>query len=93
MSRKGNDPSGPGSSAVNWMLWSTELMWVRNSSLWALLMITHFLRLEKAWLGVRRKLVSSLKYLFCYGENLIIHYGKQNEKPSYETKVSSLSSL
>ena len=31
----------PGSSAVNWMLLSTELMWVRNSSLWALLMITN----------------------------------------------------
>ena len=31
-------------------------------------------------------IVSSLKYLFCYGENLTLHYGKQNEKPTYEMK-------
>ena len=29
------------------------------------------------------QIVSSLKYLFCYGENLTLHYGKQNEKPTY----------
>ena len=40
MSRKGSDPSGPGSSVVNWMLLSTELMWVRNSSLWAFFKMT-----------------------------------------------------
>ena len=40
MSRKGRDPSGPGSSVVNWMLLSTELMWVRNFSLWALFSMT-----------------------------------------------------
>ena len=33
--------------------------------------------------GARQKLVYSLKYEFCYGENLILHYGKQNEKPTY----------
>ena len=27
----------------------------------------------------------SLKYEFCYGENLILHYGKQNEKPTHAT--------
>ena len=40
MSRKGSDPSGPGSSVVNWILLSTELMWVRNSSLWAFFKMT-----------------------------------------------------
>ena len=24
-----------------------------------------------------------LKYEFCFGENLILHYGKQNEKPTH----------
>ena len=38
------------------------------------------------WVG---KLVSSLKYLFCYGENLTLHYGKQNEKPTYTIKKCS----
>ena len=42
-----------------------------------------FSRLEKVWFGARRKLVSSLTYEFCYGENLILHYGKQNEKPTH----------
>ena len=45
-----------------------------------------FSRLEKAWFGARQKLVSSLKYEFCYGENLILHYGKQNEKPTHAIK-------
>ena len=47
-----------------------------------------FLRLEKAWLGARWKLVSSLKYLFCYGENLTLQYGKQNEKLTYENTLA-----
>ena len=45
-----------------------------------------FFRLEKAWFGARQKLVSSLNYEFCFGENLILHYGKQNEKPTHATK-------
>ena len=40
MSRKGSDPSGPGSSVVNWMLLSTEFRWVRNSSFWSFFMMT-----------------------------------------------------
>ena len=44
-----------------------------------------FFRLEKAWFDARQKLVSSLNYEFCYGENLILHYGKQNEKPTHAT--------
>ena len=32
-----------------------------------------FSDLKKAWLGARQKPVSSLKYLFCYGENLTLH--------------------
>ena len=39
--------------------------------------------LRKPGLVPRQKLVSSLKYLFRYGENLTLHYGKQNEKPTY----------
>ena len=27
-------------------------------------------RLQKAWFGTRQKLVSSLNYVFCFGENL-----------------------
>ena len=42
-----------------------------------------FFRLEKAWFGARQKLVSSLNYVFCFGENVILHYGKQNEKPTH----------
>ena len=38
-----------------------------------------FFRLEKAWVGTRWKLVSSLNYVFCFGENLNLHYVKQNE--------------
>ena len=34
VSRKGMDPSALVSSTVNWMLWSTEVMWSRNSSLY-----------------------------------------------------------
>ena len=29
-----------------------------------------FFRLEKAWVGTRQKLVSSLNYVFCFRENL-----------------------
>ena len=32
-----------------------------------------FFRLEKAWFGARKKLVSSLNYEFCYGENLTLN--------------------
>ena len=42
-----------------------------------------FFRLEKAWVGTRQKLVSSLNYVFCFGENLNLHYVKQNEKPTH----------
>ena len=42
-----------------------------------------FFRLEKAWVGTRQKLVSSLNYVFCAGENLNLHYVKQNEKPTH----------
>ena len=42
-----------------------------------------FFRLEKAWIGTRRKLVSSLNHVFCFGENLNLHYVKQNEKPTH----------
>ena len=41
-----------------------------------------FFRLEKAWFGARQKHVSSVNYEFCYGENLTLHHGKQNEKPT-----------
>ena len=43
-------------------------------------------RLEKAWVGTRQKLVSSLNYVFCFGENLNLHYVKQNEKSTLAIK-------
>ena len=52
-----------------------------------------FFRFEKAWFGARGKLVSSLKYVFCFGENLILHYGKQNEKLTYANKFSCASAV
>ena len=42
-----------------------------------------FFRLEKAWVGTRKKHVSSLNYVFCFGENLNLHYVKQNDKPTH----------
>ena len=39
-----------------------------------------FLRLEKAWLGARWKLVSKHKNWFCFREEPILHYVKQDEK-------------
>ena len=42
-----------------------------------------FFGLEKALVGTRQKLVSSLNYVFCFGENLNLHYVKQNEKPTH----------
>ena len=48
------------------------------------LWISTFLRLEKAWLGARWKLVSKHKIWFCSREKQILHYVKQNEKYPYE---------
>ena len=44
-----------------------------------------FFRLEKAWVGTRQKLVSSLNYVFCFRENLNLHYVKQSEKSTHAT--------
>ena len=45
-----------------------------------------FFRLEKAWVSTRQKLVSSLNYVFCFRENLSLHYVKQNERSTHAIK-------
>ena len=56
-----------------WSIWF--LLYDKEFQQHYILHILVFFRLEKAWFGARQKVVSSLNYEFCYGENLALHHG------------------